>query len=479
MKNLIKSLSEQFCHDILELDINRSKSLANLVMALSSYQKADSLVQISESPVYHYQFSSIFKVIHDIASTQEEYENQRQQILEHCLKYTDPQKRVLLQTDVTPILKEYSPTLENRQHVKKSNNVIRGNKPLGIGYPLSSINLSAASKWSLPLSRGRVPLTHTESSYAVEQIKALLPTLSLSLQYDLIINTTDNGYTHASYLSPLYEEDNLVCISRFRYGTKVFASADGENLKGAPKIYGDCFYLRNETRIHKGKTPKTGKVYEKEQVTIYELACHEAEHLESTTQRGRPIIIQLYRWNDLKIRSKNGHCMKQKPFDLVSAKVIDANTGELVFKREMFFGIFGRRKSEISLQQAYLDYRKRYDIEPSFRFNKQKMFLDSYDCEDVQHLDNFLLANQLANWLLYVAADEVEFIPKKWERNKTNPPAKTDKLSIAKTHRSVERLFLTFDKEPFFPKPSKKGKGNIKKERPHFKVVKKTKKKPP
>ena len=171
--------------------------------------------------------------------------------------------------------------------------------------------------------------------------------------------------------------------------------------------------------------------------------------------------------------------MKHKPFDLVGVKVVDAKTGELVFKRELFFGIFGKRKTEISLEQSYWDYRHRYDIEPSFRFNKQKMFLDSYDCEDVQYLDNFLLVNQLANWLLYVAADEVDFIPRKWERNKTNPPPKLDKLSIAKTHRSVEALFLTFDEEPFLPKPSKKGKGNIKKERPHFKVVKKVKKKPP
>ena len=480
----MKNPSEQFCHDILEMNINRSKSLANLVMALSSYQKADSIVELSNSPVFHYQFSSVFKAIHELVKTGETNEFRKAEILEQCLKYAKPQKRILLQTDVTPLLKEYSRTLENRQHVKKSNTVIRGNKPLGIGYPLSSINLSAESGWSLPLSRGRVPINQTESSYAVEQIKALLPSLLLSLKYDLVINTTDSSYTHAAYLSPLYQEDNLVCISRFRCGSKVFTSALATNVaednsQGTPKIYGDCFYLRNQTRIHKGKAPKTGKAYEKEQPTIYNLPFSEEQELETKTKKGRPIIIQLKRWNDLKVRTKNGHCMKHKPFDLVGVKVIDAATGELVFKREMFFGIFGKRKTEISLQQAYWDYRKRYDIEPSFRFNKQKMFLDTYDCEDVQHLDNFLLVNQLANWLLYVAADEVDFIPQKWERNKTNPPPKPDKLSIAKTHRSVERLFLTFDKKPFLPKTSKKGKGNIKKERPHFNVVIKAKKKPP
>jgi len=87
----------------------------------------------------------------------------------------------------------------------------------------------------------------------------------------------------------------------------------------------------------------------------------------------------------------------------------------------------------------------------------------------------------LANWLLYVAADEVEFLPRKWEENKTKAAkekaAKTEKLSIAKTRRSSEKLFLTFDKTPFLPQSSNKGKGNIKEARPQYKVVKKDTKK--
>ena len=242
-------------------------------MSLSSYQKADSLVELSLSSLFHYQFSSIYKPIHSLAEDAESYEQAVQLILNLCLKYAKPQKRVRLQTDVTSLIKEHSPSLENRQHVKKSNNVIKGNKPLGIGYPLSSVNLSCESNWSLPLLRGRVPLAHTESSYAVEQIKALLPQLLIALEFDLVINTTDSSYTHAAYLSPLYAEKNLVCISRFRYGSKVYTSAKGDNTHGAKKIYDQCFYLRNTTRIAKGKIAKTGKTYEKEQVTIYDLPC--------------------------------------------------------------------------------------------------------------------------------------------------------------------------------------------------------------
>lgn len=479
--NDIKYISKQFCHELLKLDINRSKALVNLVMALSSYQFADSLVQLSLSPIYHYQFSSVFKAIEHLAHDAESYRKVVKKILRYCLKYLkqylQSSKRILLQTDVTPLIKAHSPTLADRQYVKCSNNVIKGNKPINIGYPLSSINISLDGKWSLPLLRGRVPLDHTESSYAVAQLKSLLPELRQSTCCDLIVNTTDSSYTHAAYLSSLYVEKDLICISRFRAGSKVFVPAKGDNPQGAKQIYGACFYLNNETRLYMGKKPKTGAAYTKEQTSIYELPCTVQQSLQAETTKGRQLHIDLYRWNNLKIRSKNGHCMKHKPFDLVSVKVRDAQTQHLVFKRPLFFCISGQMKDQISLEQAYQDYRQRYDIEPSFRFNKQKLFLDRYQGEEVQHIDNFLLINQLANHLLFWCKEDVQFIPHKWEKKRAKAEVQTAPLSIAKTYRSTEALFLTFDETPFLPKTSKKGKGNIKKSRTHYEVVKKPKKK--
>ncbi|MGB0931845.1 MAG: hypothetical protein ACPGVB_13770, partial [Chitinophagales bacterium] len=161
---------------------------------------------------------------------------------------------------------------------------------------------------------------------------------------------------------------------------------------------------------------------------------------------------------------------------VVAVKVFNTQTNKRLFKRDLFFSIFGKRKQEISLEEAHQDYRHRYDIEPAFRFNKQQLFLDSYLCEDVQHLDNFLLVNQLANWLLYVAADEVSFIPKKWEKKAKQTQQKAEKLSIAKTRRAAQALFLTFDSSPFLPKSTKKGNGRIKQKRMRYSVVRKTKK---
>ena len=447
-------------------------------MALSSDQQAKSVVELSLSPLFHYQFSSIFKVTTGVEKKKKGSSSAKQQILDLCLKYAPKKKRICLQTDVTPIEKKYSSTLEGRQYVNIPNTVIKGNKPVTMGYPLSSIHLSCEQKWSLPLVRSRVRADRTGSTHAVEQLQGLIPQLCEKLGCELVVNTSDSSYTHAAYLSPLYEQNQLVCISRFRHGVKVYTPARGDNPRGAPKVYEDCFYLLSQTRTVCGVVKKTGKPYEKIQTSIHQRPCDETPCFDAVTKKGKPLRIELRRWNDLKLRSKNGHCMKHKAFDLVGVNVFDARTEQLVYKREMFFGIFGRHKQKITTKESYDNYRSRCDIEPSFRFNKQKLSLDSYLCEGVQHFDTFLLINQLANWLLYTAADDVQFIPRKWEMNKSAPVEKTTKLSIAKTHRSVERLFLTFDKKPFLPKPAKKGKGNIKKKREHYPVVKKRKNKP-
>ena len=83
--------------------------------------------------------------------------------------------------------------------------------------------------------------------------------------------------------------------------------------------------------------------------------------------------------------------MKDKPFDLIASKVIDADSGKLVFNRTMFTTIHGQRKDEITTQQAFETYRHRYDIEPSIKFCKQKLLMEDYQTPDKQHFDNWLV----------------------------------------------------------------------------------------
>jgi len=54
---------EQFCKSILQIVCHNSKALANLVMGLASQTFSNSVVGISLSNCYHYQYSSINKTI--------------------------------------------------------------------------------------------------------------------------------------------------------------------------------------------------------------------------------------------------------------------------------------------------------------------------------------------------------------------------------------------------------------------------------
>ena len=54
---------KQFCESMLRLKIERSKSLANLVMGSSSQTNANSVVEISLNPCYHFQWRKLGQVL--------------------------------------------------------------------------------------------------------------------------------------------------------------------------------------------------------------------------------------------------------------------------------------------------------------------------------------------------------------------------------------------------------------------------------
>ena len=103
--------------------------------------------------------------------------------------------------------------------------------------------------------------------------------------------------------------------------------------------------------------------------------------------------------------------MGDKPFDLVSVLVIDAQSTQLVFDN---------------------------------RFNKQQLLMDKYQTPIVEHLDAWVFIVCLANWLLYTASDEVEFVCQKWEKylpESKNAKNDNQRKTIAQTRKAAKNLF--------------------------------------
>ena len=148
------------------------------MVALASYDSAQSVVELSESPLFHHQYSSIRDGIHGVGKTEEEQTKIMATLRSLGLEQISYTKQdwLLLQTDATGAKKAHSACLEDRQYIKISNNVIKSNKPISIGYPLSLVNVSIpplSNKWSVPISIKRIPSTQSAVECAVEQMAEL------------------------------------------------------------------------------------------------------------------------------------------------------------------------------------------------------------------------------------------------------------------------------------------------------------------
>ena len=478
--------TEQFCQEILaKIGTKSPKAFTNTVLSLSSYESGGSVTELSESPLFHHQYSSLRDGIAGIGEDESSQSAAMLRVRELGLNQLSlsGRNRVLLQTDASSVLKAHSSCLADRQYVKINNNVIRKNQPISVGYPISLVNISpGVGKWSIPLDIRRIPSVQSATQCAVEQIGELLQTPPLSEL--LVINTLDSGYGNATYMSEVYEHENLVNLVRFRHGKKVWLPAQdacqlsqdsqegAKKKQGAPSVYGQQFYLIEQSDIKTYK--RKGITYEVARSSIFGNLAQEHIELEGTTSKGRELSIQVWRWNDLLIRTKDGHDMKDKPFDLIASQVRDKNTGDLVFNKTMFTAIHGQKKAQISTKEAFEGYRKRYDIEPAIKFAKQKLLLDKYQTPKQQHFDNWLVVVVMAFWVLFTAKDEVNYTPKKWRTYKekhiaanSQPTAKQEQeqtvcLTPSQVRQAAQDFFLTFESTPFLPKTTNKGKGREK-----------------
>jgi hypothetical protein len=497
--------SDQICHGIFALLPCYGKSTVTLLQSLCSTTTARSPIELSESILYSHHYSSISQSVSGLSTDCLSHEAIAKSLQTLFMGSYPAASRYILQTDTTPVVKAFSPKLEDRQYIQIPNNVIAGNKSLSIGYKYSYVNLShcpeLGSRWSLPLSVKRVRCEQTSVEVALEQTHDLFQNAALPFgTADLVVQNLDSGYCTPKFIAPLVESySNLGVNVRLRHGSKVWQQACKEsaaraNKSGAPAIYGKTtYYLQTQTGLHATKNGKTKATSNKMRTAIYDLPSDEQHTFEEKTSRGRVLTVEVRLWRNMMVRAKQGNKMKDKPFNLMGVQVADAQTGEWVFQKPLFIGLFGKPKEQVTAQEAYQYYRQRYDIEGHNRFSKQRLLLDKYQTPDVQTLDNWTLLVAAAYWLLFYAADDVQANPKPWEKylpkikelekqnnenkdlkNKENKP----KLSVAQTQKAALNLFNTFDKKPFAPKSVKNGKGRKKgdkqKPRKSFKVVKKS-----
>ena len=219
-----KTQSEQYCQDLLLLDIYRYKATANAVISLSSYREGDHFVDSTLSPLYHHQYSSLTASV-SLMTAKLGKSNTAQQVRKLLYKYigkkSEIEKYYVLQTDTTGMERLYSPKMAGRKVIYNSQNKILSNKPISIGHEVSYINLSKEG-WSIPLSVARLETNQTAIGAVIKQLSTLLGEEDYFLSNDLIVNTLDSKYGIAQYLCEAFGFKNLVSLARLSSSRKVY-----------------------------------------------------------------------------------------------------------------------------------------------------------------------------------------------------------------------------------------------------------------
>jgi len=404
---------EQFRLDLYAIMSHRRDALLDLIDAMASNTLARSVIELSLSPFFRRQYSSVPDAIDNFfqgTGPELELEGRRakeQELIGLIGTYLPPpQARPfwLWGIDVTPIPRQFARTLADRTYVYQPN-TLTGNKPVTIGHQASVLAYlpekeASSPPWLVPFIVSRVPSSQTKNEMGVEQVKQLFLDETLPFAQVLNVLVGDTDYSSVFFLGPMADYDNLIVVSRVA-ANRVFYRQPAplptgqKPGRGHPTWYGQPFRL---------KDPLTWGRPDMTLMTSY------------TNRRGKLYTLHLEGWSNLLMRGKRGLPMHYHPFTLVRARLLDAQ-GRSVFQRPLWLIALGERRHELSLLDTWNSYEQRVDMEHFFRFGKQKLLLADYQTPLVEHEENWWQLVQIAYVHLFLARDLAEAMPRPWEKS--------------------------------------------------------------
>ena len=426
-----------------------SDACMDLLDALAGNTGANSIAELSLSPLFPRSYNSIYKAIKESFNTnsqemnnEEEEEGEGKEKANNLIRVVSelieqPQQRpfYLFAMDTTPHPRPYARTLAERGYIYQPN-TIKGNKPINIGHSYSILSIlpeketANAAPWSIPISGERVSLDKTGVDVGSEQISEVMSDSSLPWQEKLCVLVADSAYSQRSFLFEQSKQKNLVVIARVRSNRIFYQSPpvdESKKKRGCPKKYGERFNLADVETWH---------------------SPDERTQIQQTTYKGRLLNITILAWHQMLMRGTKHQKMYHHPFTLMRVHVTD-NTGNSVWK-PMWLIVIGDQRQQISATVAYQSFRQRFDIEHMFRFSKQHLLMTEFQTPDVKHEENWIRLVMLAYAQLWAAKDLATHLPRPWERY-LKPESDTI-MTPSTVQRDFQRIISEIGTPARFPK---------------------------
>lgn len=431
----------------------RADALMDLIDALSSTPNARSVVELSLSTLFRREYSSVYDaIVHLFQPSEAEqrdkerwaWEQEWARLIVPYLPKPERRRFRLIGTDVVPIPRPFARMLADRTYVYQPNTVVKGNKPVTIGHQYSmqvvfpeKVNVNDPP-WAVTTMVHRVRSDEKATTVGGKQIKALMEDEMIPLHKELCVHVADSTYSTVPFLRHVVQIENLVDVLRAR-SNRVFyhqpSPVEGKRPRGHPRWYGERFALNDSSTWSEPDA---------------------VEETTLTTRRGRTYRVLLEGWQDMLMRGKKNLPMHKHPFTLIRVRVLDEQDNP-VFKHTMWLIAIGKRRTELSLVEAWQAYNQRYDEEHFFRFGKQRLLMASYQTLDVEHEENWLQIVALANGQLWFARNLAQSLPRSWERYLSEVEGKT--ASPSTVQRDMERIIRQIGTPAAPPKPRGKSPG--------------------
>jgi hypothetical protein len=446
MIDTIVNRFQTFRNRLFSLFQYRADATMDLIDAVAAEDSSTSIVKISLSSLFRRTYSSITDVLDSLFKSGPETNPNVTTRADQALAVTrllveeipEPQGAfVQFAIDCTAHPRLYAKKVSDRGIVHAPNHV-PGQKPITVGHAYSVLvhipdyPTDRKLHWVMPLSVRRVSTKEMGTRVGLAQFAYIVT--QPTLRDRLCVNVSDTAYSHRDWLIGIHNFPNAVNIARLRGNRLLYRMPVGiiNRRRGRPVLYGE------EVPLSAPPTPD-----EQETITI-------------TTSRGEELRVHLTRWNDLLAKGTNEDKTHQHPFDIVRA-IVTNSKGKQVFKRPLWLMISGERSREISMQQAFIAYRHRYDIEHYFRFGKQRLLLVSSQTSETQHEEHWHWIALLAYTMLYRASALAKEVRNPWEKYKIR--VVQSKQAPSTTQRDYERIIRGIGTPASMPKPRGKSTG--------------------
>lgn len=381
-------------------------ALFELGDAVLSSPRVNSFAELSCSPLFRRQWSSLYEALQDSRP-------QRGKLMRLYIGQMEQVERPVLAGDHTIWARPYAVTLQERTYEHQA--AMLGNRPVGVGQGWSTVAWipQTGSSWALPLRHERITSFESPISKATWQLRQVCQALDARA-----ISLWDSEYGCASFVLATAD---IACdkLMRLRSNRCLWTAPSAYGGRGRPRLHGDKFKLNDAATWHNPD----------QSVEV------------DDPRQGR---LRLHCWQQMHFRSAAAH-----PMQLILVERLDAQGNRRSDKPVWLIWV---GEPMPPLNQLWQLYCRRFGVDHWFRFAKQRLHWTLPNLSTAKQAERWSDLMPLLSWQLWLARDLVCERPLPWQKPQTH-------LTPGRVAQSMSALFTQLGTPAHDPKRRGKSPG--------------------